>query len=219
MKKIKYIFPILMFCICLNVKAIDACTTEEMNRLNELAKNVQFKTSYELEPIKDGENTIDVRVLYKIQLMNDNNDLIYYYNTSSSSTKIETNFNDFLNIGFEDGEIINLYIYSYTENLCTDELLRTETIKLPIYNRFYYLNQDKCKEHPSFKYCKEFLDNKINYSKIEAEYEKFIKSEENNDKHSFFKDNLFYIIGAIIILIGIVSLIIYLIKRKKNLDI
>ena len=50
MKKILFSFSLLLiyFC-CLNVSAIDACTTSEMTRLRELANNVTFNYNYKIE--------------------------------------------------------------------------------------------------------------------------------------------------------------------------
>ena len=225
MKKVKYLLPIILLFITINVKAIDKCTTEEMNRLNELAKNVQFKTDYEVTPMETtndkGEKIInDIDVSYKIQIINDNEDLKYYYKLSSEKEKKQVSASELSNISFPDGEKLEISIYSYTTNLCTDELLKTEKIDLPAYNTYYYLNKDKCKNNPNFKYCKEFMDINISFEDIEKEYDKYLSDNAIKKTSSFIKDNIIYIIGGVVILgFAVYFVTVSTKKRKKKLDI
>lgn len=225
MKRIKYLLPVLLFFITFNVKAIDACTNEEMVRLRELAKQVQFKTDYEInttETTNDaGEKIInDVDVLYKIQIINDNEDLRYYYKLSSQKEKKQVSSNDLSNMSFPDGEKLQISIYSYTTNLCTDELLKTETIDLPAYNIYYYLNQDKCKSNPDFKYCKEFMNVEINNEEIEKQFDKYLEEKNFKQASNFLKENIIYIlIGIVVIITGLIFGLKIFKKRKKKLDI
>ena len=225
MKKIKYILLLsIIFCF-INVKAVNKCTMEEINRLNELAKNVQFKTSYEIKPIEttneaEEKVVVDVEAIYKIQIVNNNDDLQYFYKDFSSGKKIKVTANELENLEFFSGQALEIYIYSYTTNLCTDELLRTETIKLPTYNRYYYLNKDKCQENPNFKYCKEFMDINISYDDIDEQFGKYINEKNISTIFNFFGQKILYIM-AVSVLITIIILIIVLKinKRKKKLDI
>ena len=53
MKKILFSFSLLLICFgCINVSAIEECTTSELNRLKELANNVSFQYEYEIEKEK-----------------------------------------------------------------------------------------------------------------------------------------------------------------------
>ena len=68
MKKILFSFSLLLiyFC-CLNVSAIDACTTSEMTRLRELANNVNFSYQYSVED--ELESDEKVVGYYKLQVL------------------------------------------------------------------------------------------------------------------------------------------------------
>lgn len=225
MKKVKYLIPMLIFFIVVNVKAIDSCTTEEMNRLKELANNVKFKTDYEINPIEAtndaGEKIInDVDVSYKIQIINDNEDLKYYYKLSSQLEKKQVTANDLANMSFPDGEKLQISIYSYTTNLCTDELLKTETIDLPAYNIYYYLNQDKCKSNFDFKYCKEFMEVDLSIDEIDTLYNKYVSEKGFEKTSNFLKENIvFILIGVVAIILGLIFGFKMFDKRKKKLDI
>ena len=225
MKKIKYFIPMLILFIIFDVKAIDSCTTEEMARLKELANNVKFKTDYEInttETTNDaGEKIInDVDVSYKIQVINDNEDLKYFYKLSSQKEKIQVSSNDLSNIRFPDGEKLQISIFSYTTNLCTNELLKTETIDLPIYNVYYYLNQDKCKSNSDFKYCKEFMEVDLSIDEIDNLYNKYVSEKGFEKTSNFLKENIIYIlIGVVVIIFGLIFGLKIFKKRKKKLDI
>ena len=218
MRSLKNIFLIMIFCVCLNVKAIDQCSTEEMNRLKDLANKVQFKTNYNVHETESEGNIYGATASYNIELVNNNEDFKYYY-SSSSIQKREINLNQISNITFSDGEVVTFYIYSYTTNLCTDELLRTETIKFPIYNSYYYINKDKCSEYPDFKYCREFMDiGNISYSEIDKEFEEYTKGDVKNKVLDFVQKNIYYVIGGGVILIAGIIYLITFIKRKKGLS-
>ncbi len=225
MKKVKYLIPILIFFIVVNVKAIDSCTTEEMNRLKELANNVKFKTDYEINPIEiindDGKKIInDVNVSYKIKIINDNENLKYFYKLSSQKEKKQVSSNDLANMSFPDGEKLEISIYSYTINLCTNELLKTESIDLPTYNIYYYLNQDKCKNNPDFKYCKEFMNVELSPDEIEKQFDKYLEEKNIIQASNFLKENIIYIlIGVIAIITSLIFGLKIFKKRKKKLDI
>ena len=221
MKKIKYLLPMLLLFITINVKAIDKCTTEEMNRLNELAKNVQFKTDYEIiEVTKDSEDDVKGNFAqYKIQIINMNNDLKIAFRESDDDELIYVNPTEMEEYSFYGGRKIEFQIFSYTTNLCTDELLRTEKINLPAYNYFYAKNKEECKKYPEFKYCKEFLDdnNSKTYEEMNKEFKEYLNNEENVG--SFLEHNYIYIIIGIVIIIIAVVLVFVLKKRKKKMDI
>ncbi len=218
MKKIKKIFLIIIFSICIKVNAAPACTTEEMNRLRTLANNVQFKTNYTIDEIQSGDDITDVKVSYKIDVINDNEDLKYFYSISSIN-KREVTSSQLSNTIFSDGDIVTIYIYSYTTNLCTDELLKSERIVFPSYNRYYYNNKDKCSKYPEFKYCREFMDiSKKDYDEIEKEFDEYIKEQTN--VINYVQEHLYYFVGGgVVIIVGVILLVINIKKRKKVMDI
>ena len=215
MKRIIYLLPILLFCFTINVKAIDKCTTEEMNRLNELAKNVQFKTDYEIDSDEDRTTAI-----YSIRVIDGNEDLKISYRENTKDEFKFVSFTDFQNLRFDDGIILEIRIYSYTNNLCTDELLKTEKLELTAYNQYYVQNKDKCQKYPEFKYCKEFMNvDYTQFEKIDKEFNEYITINGGVIDNLIAGNIVYYlVIGLILVIVGVVILL-YLKKRKKVLDI
>ena len=222
MKYIKYLVLIFLFWTFLDVNALDNCTTDEMKRLRELAGNVELKYNYEIDSEHVAESADQesfVEGVFKIQILNHNEDLRYVLQYESSEFEIKGN--DLSEFSFDEGETIILKIYSYTTNLCTHNLLKTYTIKLPYYNQYYHFNKDKCESNKDFEYCKEFLDkytSKTN-TEIAEEFEK-LKNDNSNIVNELPKSNIIIVIVSLIIIsgLGIVGVIIYnqLKKRKKD---
>ena len=221
MKKIILVFFLLLSFNCLDVLAIDKCTTEEMNRLKELAKNVQFKTNYEVKSV-DEENKF-VNVSYNIEILNfDKNLKIKYIDEFNRFDEAKIITSDVKKIdNLLAGDSLNFEIYSRTTNLCTDELLKKTTVKLQKLNSYYYFNQEKCDKHPDFKYCEKFLDVDANdFDAINKEFDEFlnpVSSTINNMKNNHMV--LFISLGAGVLVIGIgLFIVIKKIKKKRKDD-
>ena len=216
MKRIKYLIPILIMFIAINVKAIDACTPEEMNRLRELAKNVQFKTNYNMLTAEDGID--DLEVVYHLNVINFNNDLSIYMKTNDDEEFKIIDPNNMDDKYFFEGEVVTFKIYSHTTNLCTNELLNTNNIKFDYYNYWYYKNKDNCNKYHDFKYCKEFMKTDKNDEEIDKlfnEYKKEINGE-NDSKILDFISNYKYIIIIIVSIIIIGVTVFIILKRNKK---
>ena len=182
MKRIfKYLSLIIIFLITSNVYAIDDCSTKEMNRLKELANNVKFTYSYQIEEESKEEEFIIV--LYKIEVLNLSSDLRLVYDGKIVSA------NDIKNMNFYNKNQI-FELYSYVDNLCTDELIKKVVVDLPTVNSYYYFNKEKCLENPDFKYCQEFLDIKdISYEEIDKLFQEYTKKDDNNSSKKNNKDS------------------------------
>ena len=220
MKKISLF--IICFIGCLNVYAYEVpeCTNTELNRLNELANNVNFKTSYTIddETVNDIDHTVEV--IYSLELVNLDKDLKIKYKANNGSIKdLNANTTKINNLG--DGNI-TIYIYSYTTNLCTDRLLKTKTIKLPSYNEYYYFNKDKCEAHPEFKYCSEFrkTDEYYDFEKIDKEYLEYTKKDEKKEvvEEKKIPTYFYYIAGGVVGIIILITIISLVAKRRKKDD-
>lgn len=212
---------IITFLISLQVNAVQSCTDSEMERLRELANNVQFKTNSKIEEGKDQTDDGIVDVVYNsydIQIINFDSDLKIKYknglNEEITLTSETTSINDLY-----EGYKYTFYIYSYTDNLCTDRVLKTVSVDLPIYNKYYHSNKEKCEEYPDFKYCKKYLDATTkSFSEIDKEFDEYIKSNNsalNPDKINW---NIIYIIGGVILILSIVVILIIVKKKKQNED-
>lgn len=211
----KLILMIIMFFTVTNVFAIDNCTNDEMKRLRELANNVKITYDYTLNEQKqiDGEYLIFPR--YKIKIDNLDNDLKIYFRVDYNGEleNVDEIVNDYV---IQEGRKLNFYIYSYTNNLCTDELLKTINITFPYYNYYYYENKEKCQEYPDFKYCKEFMKVDDDFSKIDKEFNQYIKSLEPYSITNLNIKWYYFILPVLVILVIIV--IINIIKKKKRDD-
>ena len=215
MKKLFKYLVIIIFLSFINVYAVDRCSTDEMNRLKELAKNVDIKYEYDLKIIKqeDDENIIVPR--YRIQVLNYNDNLkIYYKDSSYSQTDLESIEEITTNYLIQEGDKLDVYIYSHTTNLCTDTMLRKITITFPYYNQYYYENKDKCQQYPEFKYCEEFKDLKEkSFTEIDEEFDNYIKSLKiANVKNDLSK--YWYLLIILLLLIIFISFII--VKKNKK---
>lgn len=214
MKKILFSFSLLLiyFC-CLNVSAIDACTTSEMTRLRELANNVKFNYNYKIE--YESEEDEELWMAYSFEILNYNDDLKIYLNDQSNLIDVNT----FQNQEFSRGENITFYIYSYTDNLCTDELLRTIDVKLPVYNTYYYFNKERCEGYPDFEYCKEFMDvSEYSFSEIDEMFQKYVDGDNIIDLITDDNYRLYFIFGGIGLILVIIIVCFIFIKRKRKKD-
>lgn len=221
MKKVKYLLPLLLLFITINVKAIDKCTTEEMNRLKELANKIEIKTNFHIEKIEEDKNagrSDYLDVFYTIDIINYDDDLRIFYK-SLDDNKYELNIKDLNNIYFYENRKIQFQIYSYTKNLCTDELLRTISIDFPVYNRYYYYNKEKCQNNPEFEYCKEFYDssNKTN-DEIDKLYEESLNKNvaENGPINAFTNNKIYFVIIPILVIS--IAVIYFIFRKKKKND-
>ncbi|MBQ8891454.1 MAG: hypothetical protein IJ068_01150 [Bacilli bacterium] len=225
MRKIKYMLGLCLFFTVLNVKAIDACTSEEMSRLKELANNVEIKYDYELfddEYEDDNGNTVNTEnkfAQYKFTVLNTNDDLRIAYSIGNESEK-KTTKEAIENEIFNEGDHLRFAIYARTKNLCIDKILRTVDIKLSYYNNWYSENEEKCEEYKEFKYCKQFLEKNVDKDTIEKEFKKY-SQDVNKEKRSkiwnnFVNNYLFKILIGIAVVGGGVA--VFIIRRRKMLE-
>ncbi len=218
----KLIVFVILFFISLNVYAVDvpACTDSEMTRLKEIANNVKFKTNYEI--IEASEENHEIEVFYNIEIVNFDKNLKIHY-TSKYDTEeeiIKSNTSKISNM--LDGDSVTFKIYSYTTNLCTDEILKTVTVKLPSVNPYYYFNKEKCDNNPNFKYCKEFMDFDADFDTIDKEFEEFLNPSNNNssgsNEHNNKNNVILWVISGVVLIILVSITTFIIIKKKKNDD-
>ena len=211
----KYVFLlIILFLLFLNldVFAIDSCTTSEMQRLKELANNVNFIAEIDYETVENMkiEEEKFVSAFYDIKVLNPSSELKIYYEIDGYKYEVEDNFIE----SIEEGEI-KFYIYAYTANLCVDELIMTKTVELKKLNSYYYYNKEKCQEYSDFKYCQEFYDNDLSFEEIEEEFNEYLKGNGSNSVFSTRSNYKLYIFIVSILVISIVVVLLF-IKRRRS---
>ena len=214
MRKIKYILFILLMLITFNVKAENTCEKDELNRLKELAKKVQFDYDYDI---------VDGQAKFYIKAVNLNQDLKVliiedYYNDKYKEFVDNSTHTATIN-NFHSGEKVVITIKGFVPNWCSGKTLLTKTIKLPYYN--YYYSYEKCFGYEDFKYCKPLINENINQTQFDKQFETYlIEKGMAKEEVVIVETNwkLIIIIGSIVIvlaiLVGIISLIVK--RRKKN---
>ena len=206
---IKIGLVIYIFALNFKVQAVTECTQDEMNRLKELANNVEFTYEYRIDETNPGEGDYWVKIpMYTIKAINLHDDL--EVKTISDFpvefTKTTPQYDNFMN-----GEIVRIQFIAYTPNLCSGQTVLTKTIKLPYFN--LYSLRDECKDNPDFKYCSEYGNYNITDEEFQSELEKYntkgidkVKEKATN----FLKEYWVYLASGlgIIILITIITIII-----------
>ena len=215
MKKIRYILLVILLLFCINVKAEDNCDSKEYNRLKELAKKIEFDYDYELVNGKAvfAINAVNLNSELKVLIIED------YYTDNYKEFKDNSNHIATLN-NFEEGSKVVVTIKAFVPNWCSGKTILTKTVKLPYYN--YVYNEEKCKGHEDFKYCKLLIDKSLTQEQFDKQYQEYLDNGKTDVKpeNPTKEDNtkLYMIIGAgvlaVILTIVLVSSIIK--RRKKN---
>lgn len=211
----KYFFILIALILifsCKDVLAIEKCTTSEMNRLKELASNVNFVAEIDYQTVEEMkiEEEKYVQAFYNIKTLNSSPELKIYYEIDNYKYEVEDNYIE----SIEDGKI-KFYIYAYTANLCVDELIMTKTLELEELNSYYYYNKEKCQQYSDFKYCQEFYNNDLSFEEIEKEFNEYLKNKDPNSIFSNPSNYALYIFIAFILVILIVVTL-FFIKRKRR---
>ena len=221
MKKIKYIFFVGLFFICLNVSALNECTPEEMTRLKELADNISFQYKVGVEDITlyDGDDYIYKEPYYTLQAFNIDSSLKVH--VKNNNTYLTDQIDDLAS--FMNGENVTIEFIAYTKNLCSGKVIMTKTIKLPYFN--LYSLRTECKDYPEFKYCSENGEYDISEEEFLEELENYKKNNKNSEKKNNIEKKSAFLAFLekyefqISLTIGIVGFILLtLIVIKKNLD-
>ena len=214
MKKIKCLLVILLVLLTVNVKADNKCEKEELARLKEIAKKVEFDYDYKL---KDGNAVFSIKAVnlnseLKVIIIED------YYLDKYKEFKDNSSHTTTLD-GFKSGEKVVVTIKGFVPNWCSGTTLLTKTIKLPYYNIFY--DEEKCKGNEDFKYCKLLIDSNISQKTFNAQYEAYLKSKEAKNQQEIipaeFNWKLLIIIGSIVLVLAIlVGITMILVRRKRK---
>ena len=217
MKRLKIILMIVLFFITTNVFAINDCTNDEMKRLRELANNVKITYEYTVDDEIIEEETVYVH--YNIKVINLSDDLKIYYSGEDNNLRAYSK-EEIEDMEFSAGITNKFYLYSYTNNLCTDELIKTISVKFPVVNSYYHFNKEKCLNNQDFKYCQEF-SNEENYSfkEIDKMFDDYLNngnSNNSNQINKYLTKYIYYIIGIIVLFLVIVIVIIKVKKNKKE---
>jgi len=234
MKKI-ITFIMLMLFLNIEVSAASLCSYQEQSVINSKAANI--KTSYEAVEELVGTDEIGYyKQYFKISITNITEEFYVVMKNDLTNEEIIYRNSDttdnILTINWDNTEkVTNFTIQIYTSNKtsCPEEKYKTMYITLPRYNK--YSERDVCVENPDFYLCQrfvtfeeiddsEFVNQIVEYKQKEnkIEEEKPIIEEEPTimDKVFEFIDTYkFFIIGGIVIAIGII-VIVHRVRTKKQ---
>ena len=214
MKKI--IFVMICF-IELNVLALN-CSNEEIDRLKNLADQIEFKYDYQIKEEKNNDDNYKYAE-YTITAKN-LSDSLKVFTSYDFEKGVNFEFNNASSVdtlgGFSEGDNIKIYTEAYEDNGCLGNLVLTKTISLPYYNKYY--DEQLCQHNQDFKYCAIMIDNKIDDDIYNSELVKYQEIKENNGQKN--SEILLYIIAGFIILLGVICTFIAKYegrgKKKKN---
>ena len=213
MRKINIFMSLFLFMMCLNVNAEGVCSSDELNRLKELANNVEIVKDLQVDDSRYDENNkniSDITPYYSVKLTNLTNELLVMYSVNNGN-RVLANEQEIKNYIFFEGDKLTFYIYSSTNNSCNNKILKSIVVKFDKYNVYYYLNKDKCNNNLDFKYCKEYMDiDGKSYEEINKLFDEYLEK----NKPSVNNNKLYYIIGGTVVFVAVVIGLVY--KYKKN---
>lgn len=240
MKKRLLLITMTSFLMMLsfNVKAASTCSSEREMELSSLANNVNVDyINYEKamdDGMLEGEE-VGTSPAFYIRVYNLSSDLNLKVNLDGSKNYTYVSSTDaaddgviYLDNSFADSiNNYNLTIRSNDSN-CQNEVLRTITITLPMFNYFYV--NGECEANADFYLCQEFTTtdySDVKYSTFTSELETYkeekAKEEAKKSTITYKTFNFvktykwFFIAGGIIILGVIITIIIIKKKRSKRL--
>ena len=241
MKKKLFLFTITSFLMLFsfNVKAASTCSSEREMELSSIANNVnvdylEYDKSMD-EGLESGEAEVATTPAFYIRIFNLTSDLNVKINLDGSKNFTYASSTDAADDGiiYLDTSVAST-IKNYTitirsnDSNCQNEVLRTITITVPMYNYLY--SSGECETNADFYLCQEFTTS--DYSNVKdsdftsklSEYKEDKAKEEAKESSityktfSFIKSYRWYFIGAgIIILIAIISILIMKKRRSKRL--
>ena len=220
MKRVKYVLLIIVVLLSVNVnaKVEDHCEKDELARLKELAKKVEFDYEYKM---------VDGKPVFTINAVNLNEDLKVlivenYYSQNYKQFKGDKNNRGSLD-GFSEGERVKVTMYGFVPNWCSGKEVYTKTVKLPYYN--YYYSEEKCKGYEGYKYCRQLTDVKISEQTFENGLATYKKNKEKQEPiQEPVEDNTkkYILIGVGSAIVGIAAAVLIIrnvsrIKKRNSL--
>ena len=173
MKQYKVLFIIMIMMLGINVKALDACTTEKMNNLKEVASKIEFNYTYEMKET-DGY----IYPEFTITATNLNEDLkaliIKDFYTLNYREFVDDGTGRGKLTGFVEGQNVTVTMKAYTVDECSTRTVLVKQVKLPYYNRYY--DKEFCLTNPNFKYCSEFTEKEVTLNGMKISYSKLMIS-------------------------------------------
>ena len=169
MKKLWLFVLMLILPVSVFARAKTGCDYSLVSKLKKYASNVNIIYDYRIE---------NNEAYYNIIISNIVPD-IYIYDETFDKTYVTANNGEIVIPNIKNTKKVKIKIMSANAE-CRDEVLLTQYIKLPVYNKFS--TDPLCEGIDNYKFCYTFLDTDISYEefkkKIEA-YKNRKPAEEN----------------------------------------
>lgn len=224
MKNIKY-YLITLLLILININIVYAdCTDEEIKNLKKEANKIEITYKHIEEEIEDAEGV--GKNLFYLTIKNIPDDVYFKEATYDINYPVEE---------IKDGKFVETYstgkwIFEFYSTKCNIKLTSI-SVNLPRYNP--YSENELCEgiNGDDFKLCNKYYDYDVSYEQFEQrvkQYRKIHKIEEKNANtgkqkddiidgiKKIIKNNKIYIGGSTGIVILIISIIIYVLSRRKR---
>lgn len=244
MKK-RFLLLVSLFAFAIFTSKVNAskCDSEQLVKINQDAAGVKVSYDVESEEVTDpnvvgysdtGATYPVLRSRFKVKIVNVTDNL-YIKVTNAVDGSVKT----FTSKDAVDGVIsftwnklnkvtdLKVEVYTSQATECPNENISTNHVLLPMYNN--YSSYKVCENHPDEKICQEYVTEEVTdtdykrladkYEKEDAkEAEKEIKEKNKKTFTKFIEKNKKGIIigGSIIVVLGVVTTAVVIIKRKRS---
>ena len=187
--------------------------------------------------LEDGATPPDLYTRYFTVNITNVTDNLYVkiYNSVDNTTKIFSSsdaVNGIVSYRWDDiGDIANLTVrvYTSTKTSCSNEEVLVQQVTLPKYN--VYSETDYCETNPDDSICSQYVTKEVTEEeferKVEKQYKEDLKEAQDSEKvvnkvtkkvTNYVKENKkgFIIGGSIIIVLGVVTTAVVIIKRRGS---
>ena len=197
----------------LNKKVYAECSNDEKEKYKKLVENIRINYNYLNETDNSNNFSLSISnlpkeiyiITYPVYVFTNDTDNKYINITSGP---------------IDGGTNVKISYYTSDNSTCPDQLLKTSTFNIPVYNEYW--NDELCKGIEDFKYCSKFISNKITYEgfkKNVLKYKNSINETEEiieNKNEGLLQKNLIIVITIFILLMLFLALIIVIFKGKRK---
>jgi hypothetical protein len=210
MKKIWLFILLLVLPISVFARSTTKCDYTLLSKLKKYASNVNIIYDYKIVDNEAYFNVTINNIVPDIYIIDEITGSNYSYDNTNNGELVIPNVSGVKKLKYK--------IMSHNSE-CSDELLLTQYIKLPVYNK--YSNDPLCDGMEGYKLCYTFLDTEITYEEFKKKIEEFkkekssekeevkeiVKSKSDWDKFLDFMIKYgIYTVGALAIIITILSI-------------
>lgn len=224
----KKIFLLFIFVSFINVYA-DKCTYDQKVELTKLANEIKVdydEKSKDVHVIDEQYDFITKDYWLEISIYNIPKDFILEISNDYNDDIIKVHDNSIKDglYTFKDYDyykIINYKVDIYNVSTCDTYKVKSISFRKPMLNPNYYY--DVCKSNDDLSICKKYITNSKLVYEAGIGLNDAIKGFRNNEIQDFDGDsttksnnNIYIIVGGVILFIGICGGIYYIIYRKRS---